>query len=135
MNTLDICSIVICSPFTTSLYVNMYLIPLFYCSSSVLKSSLPEWVTYQEVYETSAGKMYMRGVTGIDPAWLPIFCPSQCVLSQPMTEPEPYWNDKTGQVMCHVTGTFGKQAWNLPKVEVVHPKSNPKYRYVKRRVW
>lgn len=33
--------------------------PIFLHSSSVLKKEMPEWVVYQEVYETN--KMYMRG--------------------------------------------------------------------------
>ena len=70
----------------------------------------------------------MRGVTAIDPAWLPIYCSEQCAFSQPMSEPEPFWNDETGQIMCYVNGTFGKQAWCLPMVQIVHPKNSQKYR-------
>ena len=70
--------------------------------------------------------MYMRGVTVIDPKWLPMFCPGQCALSPPLGEP--WWDDESGKIMCHVNGTFGKQAWNLPTVEVEHPKNSQKYR-------
>ena len=97
-------------------------------SSSIFKSTLPEWVTYQEIYETSNGKMYMRGVSAIDPTWLPIYCRDQCAFTQPLVEPTPYWDDEVGQIICHVNGTFGKQAWQLPTVAIEHPKNNQKYR-------
>jgi ATP-dependent RNA helicase DHX37/DHR1 len=47
-------------------------------------------VAYQEIFETS--KLYMRGVTVIDPAWLPTFCESQCNFSQPLPDPEPRYD-------------------------------------------
>ena len=97
-------------------------------SSSVFKNNPPDWVTYQEIYETANGKMYMRGVTAIEASWLPIYCSDQCNFAQPMAEPEPFWNDETGEIMCYATGTFGKQAWNLPTVQIRHPINNQKYR-------
>ena len=74
--------------------------------------------------------MYMRGVSAIDPTWLPIYCRDQCAFTQPLLEPTPYWNDETGEIMCHVNGTFGKQAWQLPTVAIEHPTNNQKYRYL-----
>ena len=105
-----------------------YLKKLILFSSSVFRKTLPEWVTYQEIYETSNGKMYMRGVTAIEPDWLPIYCPDKCTFTQPMVEPEPFWKPETGQVMCYVNGTFGKQSWCLPTVQIEHPTNNQKYR-------
>ena len=101
---------------------------MIYYSSSVFKNNPPDWVTYQEIYETANGKMYMRGVTAIEASWLPIYCADQCNFTQPMAEPEPYWNDETGEIMCYANGTFGKQAWNLPTVQIKHPINNQKYR-------
>ena len=94
----------------------------------MFKNNPPEWVTYQEIYETANGKMYMRGVTAIEPSWLPIYCPDQCTFAQPMAEPEPYWNNETGEIMCYANGTFGKQAWCLPLLQIQHPSNNQKYR-------
>ena len=70
-------------------------------------------MTYQEIYETANGKMYMRGVTAIEASWLPIYCADQCNFTQPMAEPEPYWNDETGEIMCYANGTFGKKAMEV----------------------
>lgn len=61
--------------------------PVFIHSSCVLRKACPEWVVYQEIYETN--KMYMRGVTAIEPEWLPKFAPSLCQLGEPLTDPAP----------------------------------------------
>lgn len=61
--------------------------PVFMHSSCVLRKTSPEWVVYSEIYETH--KMYMRGVTAIEPEWLPKFAPILCSLSEPLTDPPP----------------------------------------------
>ncbi|XP_003705127.3 putative ATP-dependent RNA helicase kurz [Megachile rotundata] len=95
--------------------------PVFMHSSCVLRRTCPEWVVYQEVYETN--KMYMRGVTAIEPEWLPKFAPSLCRLGEPLIDPPPRYDVGTGKVMCNITGTFGKVGWKLPVMEVEHPLS------------
>ena len=85
--------------------------PVFMHSSSVLRKSLPEWVVYQEVFETS--KMYMRGITAIEPEWLPVYAPGLCNLSPPLVEPPPRFDEDTGKMYCHVTGTFGMLCFPL----------------------
>jgi len=37
---------------------------------------LPEWIVYQEIFEASDGSIYLRGVTAIEPEWLPRLAPS-----------------------------------------------------------
>lgn len=57
--------------------------PIFIHSASALRKKLPEWVVYQEIYEAGEGedvKMIMRGVTAIEPEWLPIYVPKLCNL-------------------------------------------------------
>ena len=79
--------------------------PVFLHNLSVLKTEIPpEWVVYQEVYEVQ-GKMYMRGVTAIDPTWLPDFCPMDCNLSKPLSEREPFFDQERGQVLTFRSGT------------------------------
>ena len=95
--------------------------PAFMHSSCVLRRTCPEWVVYQEVYETN--KMYMRGVTAIEPEWLPKFAPSLCRLGDPLTDPPPRYDTETGKVMCSITGTFGKAGWKLPVMDMEHPLS------------
>ena len=48
------------------------------------------------------------GVTAIEPEWLPIFAPTLCTLSAPLTDPPPRYNIVTGTLYCHVSATFGK---------------------------
>jgi ATP-dependent RNA helicase DHX37/DHR1 len=36
---------------------------------AVLKKVSPEWIVYQEVFETD--RLYLRGITQILPEWLP----------------------------------------------------------------
>lgn len=69
--------------------------PVFLHRGSVLKKNLPEYVIYQELYETN--KMYMRGITAIDPEWLPIYVPKLCNLGKPLTDPEPRYDETTGK--------------------------------------
>ncbi|XP_024872377.1 probable ATP-dependent RNA helicase kurz isoform X1 [Temnothorax curvispinosus] len=94
--------------------------PVFMHSSCVLRKISPEWVVYQEVYETN-GKMYMRGVTAIEPEWLPKFAPMLCHLSEPLVDPPPRYNQGTGKIICRVSGTFGKAGWALPSMDIEHP--------------
>lgn len=93
--------------------------PVFMHSSCVLRKTSPEWVIYQEVYETN--KLYMRGVTAIEPEWLPKFAPTLCTLSEPLMEPSPRYDIDSGKVLCHITGTFGRAGWQLPMMEIEHP--------------
>ena len=95
--------------------------PVFMHSSCVLRKTRPEWVVYQEVYETN--KMYMRGVTAIEPEWLPKFAPSLCQLGEPLTDPPPWYDEGTGKVMCNIRGTVGRAGWELPVMQMEHPLS------------
>ncbi|PSN33185.1 putative ATP-dependent RNA helicase kurz [Blattella germanica] len=101
--------------------------PVFMHSSSVLRKTSPEWVVYQEVFETS--KLYMRGVTAIEPEWLPIYAPALCNLSSPLADPPPRFDEVTGRMYCHVDGTFGRAAWQLPTMEIEFPSSLDKYKW------
>ncbi|KYN01320.1 PREDICTED: probable ATP-dependent RNA helicase kurz [Cyphomyrmex costatus] len=93
--------------------------PVFMHSSCALRKTSPEWVVYQEVYETN--KMYMRGVTAIEPEWLPKFVPMLCRISEPLVDPPPRYNPETGKIICRVSGTFGKAGWVLPLMDIEHP--------------
>ena len=64
---------------------------VFIHSSSVLKQAAPDWVVYQDLFETR-DKIVMRGVTAISASWLPLFCPSQVRLGEPLTEPGPSYS-------------------------------------------
>ncbi|XP_011302239.1 probable ATP-dependent RNA helicase kurz [Fopius arisanus] len=94
--------------------------PVFMHTSCVLRRTAPEWVVYQEIYETN--KIYMRGVTAIEAEWLPKFVPGLCRMGEPLVEPSPRWDETSGKVLCHVGGTFGRAGWELPIMEIEYPK-------------
>ncbi|XP_059612342.1 probable ATP-dependent RNA helicase kurz [Phlebotomus argentipes] len=96
--------------------------PVFLNSSSVLASELPEWVIYQEVYEVlqPEPKMFIRGITEIEPQWLPIYVPTMCNF-QEIADEKPKYNRKTGTVRRKMRVTFGRAAWPLPDADVDMP--------------
>ena len=82
---------------------------VFIHPSSVLRRKSPEWVVYQELFETDTGKILMRGVTEIDPTWLPALSPGLCTLGESLEKPSPRYCSTSGRVMATYTGTFGPQ--------------------------
>lgn len=104
--------------------------PIFLHQASVLRNTLPEFVVYHEIYETN--RMYMRGISAIEPEWLITYVPTLCNLSEPLNEPEPTYDSDTGKVYCSVTGTFGPQAWQLPCTKIEFPKTLSAYKWFAR---
>ncbi|RVE47545.1 hypothetical protein evm_007804 [Chilo suppressalis] len=105
--------------------------PVHMHSMSILRKVIPEWVVYQELYEAGEEnkKMLMRNVTAIEPEWLPVYVPQLCNLGEPLTDPEPRFDEKSGKVKCHFKGTFGKAGWELPTVEIEYPDKIERYRW------
>ncbi|CAO1440167.1 unnamed protein product [Diamesa hyperborea] len=106
--------------------------PVFMHSCSILKKKQPEYVVYQEVYETRNGdntKVFIRGITTIEPEWLLKFATAMCHIDKPMEEPEPRYDAECDRIYCHVKATFGRSGWPLPISEMEMPESLDKYRY------
>lgn len=98
--------------------------PVFMHSSSVLRGSKPEWVVYQEIYELQNGesrKMFMRGVTAIEPEWLLIYVKPLCNILSIKEDPAPRYNERNGKIYCVCEATFGKAAWEIPLAEIEMP--------------
>lgn len=98
--------------------------PVFLHSSSVLRTTRPEFVVYQEIYELQNGettKMFMRGVTAIESEWLLIYANSLCNIKAIKDEPAPRYDEKKGKIYCHVEATFGASGWELPLAEIEMP--------------
>lgn len=98
--------------------------PVFLHSSSVLRSTRPEWVIYQEIYEIQNGattKMFMRGVTAIESEWLLIYANSLCNIKSIKETPAPRYNEKNGKIYCHCEATFGQSGWEIPTAEIEMP--------------
>ncbi|KAK2177101.1 hypothetical protein NP493_617g00010 [Ridgeia piscesae] len=93
---------------------------------SVMFKQRPQYVVYQYIDETS--HMYMKGVSAVEPDWLPLFVPSFCSFSKPLDKPPPRFSD-TGRVVCHMTSTFGGHFWELPAVELEYPAGLDRYKW------
>lgn len=101
-------------------------------SCSILRKKQPDFVVYQEIFETKNGdsmKTFLRGITAIEPEWLLKFCPSMCNFTKTLEEPEPHYDADEDKIICHVKATFGRSGWPLPIAEMEMPESLDKYRH------
>uniref|UniRef100_A0A1B0BKE3 RNA helicase n=1 Tax=Glossina palpalis gambiensis TaxID=67801 RepID=A0A1B0BKE3_9MUSC len=106
--------------------------PVFMHSSSVLKSKLPDWIIYQEAYETlnaDSTKIFIRGITAIEPEWLLIYVPLLCNVKAIREDPLPRYKAEEGKIYCFVDATYGKSAWELPLTEMEMPISERAFCY------
>lgn len=106
--------------------------PVFMHSSSVLRKRDPEWVCFQEAYETVEGgnaKMFIRGITAIEPEWLVQLIPKYCNIVRVLDEPEPAYRLDEDTIVCWVQATIGKAGWQLPPAEVDMPKDTSRCQY------
>ncbi|XP_053225901.1 probable ATP-dependent RNA helicase DHX37 [Podarcis raffonei] len=101
--------------------------PVFIHPNSVLFKQLPEFVVYQEIVETT--KMYMKGVSAIEPEWIPLLLPPYCHFEKPLESPPPFYCPETGRVRCHRPSVFYRVGWQLPAVEVDYPEGLECYKY------
>ncbi|XP_036382835.1 probable ATP-dependent RNA helicase DHX37 [Megalops cyprinoides] len=100
--------------------------PVFIHPSSALFKTLPEFVVYQEVTETT--KMYMRGVSAVECDWIPQLLPQYCHFGKPLETPPPRFCPETGRVKCHCDSTFFRVGWKLPAVEMDYPEGLERYK-------
>ncbi|XP_001355233.3 probable ATP-dependent RNA helicase kurz [Drosophila pseudoobscura] len=100
--------------------------PAFLHASSVLKQKTPEWIIYQEAYELrndDSEKMFLRGITAIEPEWLLLYVPLLCNMRDVRDDPPPRFEASSGKLLCFVEATFGKAGWPLPLCEIAMPLS------------
>ncbi|NXJ94209.1 DHX37 helicase, partial [Corythaixoides concolor] len=104
--------------------------PVFIHPSSVLFKQLPEFVVYQEIVETT--KLYMKGVSAVEPDWIPALLPPYCHFGKPLENPPPSYCPETGRIRCHRPSVFYRVSWQLPAVEVDYPEGIDCYKYFAR---
>ncbi|KAI0304429.1 P-loop containing nucleoside triphosphate hydrolase protein [Multifurca ochricompacta] len=75
-------------------------------SSVLAVTSPPDYIVYHEVVRTS--QVWLKGLTLINPAWLPSLGKVLCTFSKP-------FKNKAGDLM--VTPKFGPDGWELPSVK------------------
>ncbi|XP_027022770.2 probable ATP-dependent RNA helicase DHX37 isoform X2 [Tachysurus fulvidraco] len=100
--------------------------PVFIHPSSALHKELPEFVVYQEIFETT--KMYMRGVCAVQPDWIPKLLPQYCHFSGPEQNPAPWYCTLSGNVKCQQKSTFFRVGWKLPAIEMDYPEGLDRYK-------
>ena len=93
----------------------------------MLRAAQPRWIVYQEAFESNE-KIYLRGITAIDPSWIPLVIPNQCHFGPPLESPAPYYDSESGLLHCSVKATYGKQGWELPISVIEYPSSLNKYK-------
>ena len=101
--------------------------PVFISRNSILSQDLPEYVVYQEIFETS--RLEMRNVVAIEPEWLPLFVPNSCNFSNPVESPPPRYDPISDSVKCFRSATFGPHDWPIRPTEVPFPEGLDKYKY------
>ncbi|XP_053727943.1 probable ATP-dependent RNA helicase DHX37 [Synchiropus splendidus] len=100
--------------------------PVFIHPKSALFKTMPQFVVYQEIMETT--KMYMKGVSAVEPDWIPRLLPQYCHFSSPLEKPAPRFCPTTGTIRCHRTSTFFRVSWQLPAVETEYPDNLDRYK-------
>ncbi|XP_041793874.1 probable ATP-dependent RNA helicase DHX37 [Chelmon rostratus] len=104
--------------------------PVFIHPTSALFKTLPEFVVYQEIMETT--KMYMKGVSAAEGEWVPELLPQYCHFSSPLETPSPWFCSSTGTIRCHCSSTFFRVGWQLPAVEKEYPGGLERYKLFSR---
>ncbi|XP_041643342.1 probable ATP-dependent RNA helicase DHX37 [Cheilinus undulatus] len=104
--------------------------PVFIHPSSALFKTLPEFVVYQEIMETT--KMYMKGVSAVEAEWVPQLLPQYCHFGPPLETPSPWFCSSSGTIRCHRSSTFFRVGWQLPAVEKEYPDSLEHYKLFSR---
>ncbi|XP_042344791.1 probable ATP-dependent RNA helicase DHX37 [Plectropomus leopardus] len=100
--------------------------PVFIHPTSALFKTLPDFIVYQEIMETS--KMYMRGVSAVEAKWVPELLPQYCHFGSPLESPSPWFCSSSGTVRCHRPSTFFRVGWQLPAVELEYPDGLERYK-------
>ncbi|WVZ73800.1 hypothetical protein U9M48_022071, partial [Paspalum notatum var. saurae] len=80
-------------------------------SSSVAQVA-PELVVYSELLNSK--RLYMHGVTSVEPGWLLKYASSLCTFSEPLEHPKPFYDPLNDQVCCYVSTIFSRHNWQLP---------------------
>ncbi|ESO97341.1 hypothetical protein LOTGIDRAFT_214179 [Lottia gigantea] len=104
--------------------------PVFIHPSSVLFKEKCDFIVYQNITETS--KLYMKGIVGIEAEWLPLFGEYHCNLSQPLEDPQPYYDNLSGEVMCYRSSSYGRCNWEIKAVPMEYPHNIDKFRWFAR---
>ncbi|VFQ78564.1 unnamed protein product [Cuscuta campestris] len=79
---------------------------------SAVSKSAPEFLVYSELMHSK--RPYIHGATRVEASWLVKYGQSMCHFSAPLSDPKPFYNRLTDEVLCWVKPTFGTHLWELP---------------------
>ena len=89
-----------------------------------------QYVVYKDLIRTTGRRdvIVMRGVTVINPRWLPKLASNPPMLhnSGPLDEPPPSFDLKRDRLRCYVAYHYGPHRWSLPLQLEDFPNSSPK---------
>ncbi|XP_029296342.1 putative ATP-dependent RNA helicase DHX37 [Cottoperca gobio] len=104
--------------------------PVYIHPTSALFKTLPDFIVYQEIMETT--KMYMRGVSAVEAEWIPELLPQYCHFGAPLESPSPWFCSSTGTIRCFCSSTFFRVSWQLPAVEKEYPDGIERFKLFSR---
>ena len=95
--------------------------PVFIYPTSALcdKANLPDYISYVELVKTKT-RVYMKGVTAINPEWLSNFASNYCT-DVILEEPSPFYSAHSDSIKCFVETRYGPKDWVLPRRELDYP--------------
>ncbi|KAJ3615755.1 hypothetical protein Zmor_012323 [Zophobas morio] len=106
-------------------YQSLHSDDLFFIhQSSVLHATLPEWAIYTELVEVGS-KKYMKLLTKVDPAWVPLYAPFICVFTKPRDLQNARYDPQLDSVCTRLSATAGIHSWQLPSRELPFPGEDP----------
>ncbi|CAM0138885.1 putative ATP-dependent RNA helicase DHR1 [Umbelopsis sp. WA50703] len=86
-------------------------------SSVLYHQEPPVFIAYNEQFQSS--KVWLKGVTKVEPKWLSKIGKSLCTYGKPLDFPlAKYQDEKKTIKKCWVIPSFGPKGWPLPPVEV-----------------
>ncbi|KAI7902923.1 P-loop containing nucleoside triphosphate hydrolase protein [Cokeromyces recurvatus] len=79
----------------------------------------PEMLVYSELFKSQGGKMWMKGVTAVEPKWIAKIGKDLCSFGRPLEFPLPkFIGDKKDRKLVYVVPSFGPKSWPLPPIQV-----------------
>lgn len=99
-------------------------IPVFIHPSSYLFGEHPKYIVYNEIAKSRTGKIYVKGVSEIQPTWLTEYAKPMVKLSKPL---QTRYCKERDELQCSVTATFSDannnstaNIWDLPAQNIVY---------------
>ncbi|KNE57593.1 hypothetical protein AMAG_03283 [Allomyces macrogynus ATCC 38327] len=85
--------------------------------NSVLAGARPSALVFTQLQQGTRN-VWMKGVTAVDLAWVPVVGKDLCVFSKPLEMPAPTYDAKSDTLTCHVVPRIGPFSWELPTTKV-----------------